>query len=109
MNDDPLNDRLGEWRLDAKLPDSFRSEVWRRIERLEHRPVAVYDPRAVFGWLHAHGGIAASVGIMLLALGGFGAGLSFGQVDHSARIEGIRSEYQQAINPLSPTRMAVRP
>lgn len=95
MNDSDFDDLLRTARADLPLPDSFKQEVWRRIESVEFE-----SPRVVV-WFHdfaaglarpwgAATGIAATVAL----------GLWLGSVSTSDT-QSTKVAYEQAISPFS--------
>jgi len=107
MNDEQLDQRLHEWKVNDPISDSFRQDVWQRIHDAESR-------RTFNGWrervqaflLSMQQPAYAAAAFTFLVLAGFSAGIILGSASDAQRRDNLKSQYVTAINPLNPDRMA---
>ena len=97
MEENTTQRLLKEWHIDASLPPTFNSAVWRRIEASQ--PVSI--PKLLSQWLNqvfARPAVAASfVAISLLI--GLGAGQVHASRDLRTTDVELQSRYIQSVDP----------
>ena len=107
IKDNELDVRLHEWEIETPIPDSFRRDVWLRINNAENQSNAgvwtAFVQRILVS-IQRPAFAAATCTLMVLA--GLSVGVFVGNTTDLQRLEGLRSEYVAAINPLFPGRIA---
>lgn len=97
MEDNTTERLLKEWQIDASLPSTFNSDVWRRIEQSQSTSIA----RIVSDWISqvfAKPAVAASV-VAISLLIGLGAGQVHASRDVRTTDVELKSRYIQSIDP----------
>lgn len=95
MNDSDFDDFLRSARADLPLPDSFKQEVWHRIESVE-----LESPRVVV-WFHAFAaGLARPWGAATSIAATVALGLWLGSVSISDT-PNTKFAYEKSISPFS--------
>lgn len=95
MNDSDFDDFLRSARADLPLPDSFKQEVWHRIESVE-----LESPRVVV-WFHAFAaGLAQPWGAATGIAATVALGLWLGSVSISDP-QNAKVAYERSISPFS--------
>lgn len=105
MDKDPL---LKTWDVQARIPQNFQSEVWRRIEHRAKAPSWFEDIfESIVRLVVVPRFAAVAAGLALVV------GVSAGQINGSRDAFLVRSSletsYVDSINPLSPSHLDLNP
>ncbi len=104
MNDDQLKQVLHEWKAEARVPASFRANVWERIAaRQETRDLTFAAQfRQWLTGLIMRPALAAALGAVMLTLG-IGTGWWKGSQDRTAEWSRLEAQYAESIDPYART------